>query len=148
MFIQAGARRSERECVFDINNYVAGEQRVAGHICHLPSSNPRFAGSKIPLPGPAKASSVVGHILHSIPASDEIPIKRLFVEAYDVAFLSADNPSILPSKKISSSNRPLPTLSLSLSHLTASRWPRPILVGTTHRTYCRQREKKSERHRR
>ncbi|KAI0000330.1 hypothetical protein BJV77DRAFT_958859 [Russula vinacea] len=101
--VEAGARRSERECVFDINNYVAGEQRVAGHICHLPSSNPRFAGSKIPLPGPAKASSVVGHILHSIPASDEIPIKRLFVEAYDVAFLSADNPSILPSKKISSS---------------------------------------------
>jgi hypothetical protein len=107
--LQAGARRSECECIFDVRTFVSGQHRIAGHICHMPASNMRFATKPL-LPATSKPSSVLGHILRSIPATETDTPKRLFVEAYDVAFLS-------PESTFAPVSAPAPTGNISLCML-------------------------------
>jgi hypothetical protein len=97
---KAGPKKSEREFLFDVRNYVAGSQRKAGHVCILPASNRRFA-EKVPLPSEARFVLIGGFIAgRAVFAFGDEHVKRIPVEVDEITFLGADAASTSSSRII------------------------------------------------
>jgi hypothetical protein len=95
---QAGQAKSDRDFLFDIQNYVAGSVRVAGHICHFPSTVKRYE-NRPPLPTERKFINVVGYVNgRSVESNGENPVKRLNIEIREFSFIGIDTPKSVLSK--------------------------------------------------
>ena len=87
---QASAKKSDREFIFDINQYLFSEHRTVGHVCHFSETNHRFAGKKL-FPHQGSHTCITGTISGSpsmafgSKTSSQIPI-----DVMDIAFLAPD----------------------------------------------------------
>jgi hypothetical protein len=94
----ACAKKSDREFLMDIRQWVAGQQRLAGHVCLFPETNRRFC-DKAPLPRQGAMISIVGCVRDlAIQTHGDHPLKRIPINVKEIAFLSSDSSvSSLPS---------------------------------------------------
>ncbi|KAG1873307.1 hypothetical protein C8R48DRAFT_669905 [Suillus tomentosus] len=84
----SGQKSSNHAFHLDINQYVAGETRLASYICSYPPDNKRFQSLGIPKLG---STIIVTGFIVSEPVSDGGSIKRLPLEVKELAFLTSDS---------------------------------------------------------
>lgn len=82
-YSQSGQKSSNHAFHLDINQYVAGETRLASYICSFPPDNKRFQSLGIPKLG---LTIVVTGFIVSEPISDGGSIKRLPLEVKELVF--------------------------------------------------------------